>query len=504
MELAPSVQRRGSLLLPSLVFGLALVVVAASAAHTGVRATTALALVAAVAVYNYERLLAWRSLLALIVLSILFIPIKRYTLPAALPFNLEVYRIVVALVAVFWVASLLVDPAVRLRRSGLEAPLALYLLTIGLSWASNPARVSQIGLTYLLKELTFFLSYLLVYYMVVSLLRAPRDIDFVVTILAGGGALLGLLGVFESATGYNVFNHLSTFFPLLHETGALPDISRGGRLRIYGSAQHPIAYGAAIAMLIPLGIYKIQATHLKRWWVLTTFLVLGVAASRSRTAIIMLFIILLVYLLFRGREMKRFWPAIFPLLVVVHFALPGAIGTAYGSFFPSGGLVAEQKNANVGSGRLATLGPVLHSEFKPHPIVGEGFATRITSTPEPGEPAPNGPILDDAWLGVLLETGVVGAAAFVWVFARSLRRMGRVARRDRSPRGALLVAAMAAVASYGVGMLTYDATSFVQVTFLLYIILGLGMTTVLAPERGWDFARTKAGRRALPVTAGPL
>jgi hypothetical protein len=229
--------------------------------------------------------------------------------------------------------------------------------------------------------------------------------------------------------------------------------------------------------------------------VLTTLLFLGVAASRSRTAIVMMFIILLVYLLFRAREMKRFWPAVVPLLVIVHFALPGAIGTAYGSFFPSGGLVAQQQNATVGSGRLATLGPVLHSEFRPHPIVGEGFATRITGVPEAGEPAPNGPILDDAWLGVLLETGVVGAAAFVWVFARSLRRMGRVARRDRSPRGALLVAAMAALASYAVGMLTYDATGFVQVTFLLYIILGLGMTTVLSSDRGWDFARARAPLR---------
>jgi polysaccharide biosynthesis protein PslJ len=486
MELVPTSRRAGSVVFPSFVFVLALAVVGASAAHAQVRTTSALALIVAAAVVNYRRLLAWRSLIALIVLTILFIPIKRYTLPAALPFNLEVYRIVVAGVVVLWVASLLIDPALRLRRSGLEAPLGLYLLTIVLSWVANPTRVTEIGLTYLVKELTFFVSFLIVFYMVVSLLRAPRDIDFVVTVLAGGGAVLGFLGVIESATGYNVFNHLSTVFPLLRPTGSLPTIVRGGRLRVYGSAQHPIAYGAALAMLVPLGIYKIQSTGQRRWWALTGLIFLGVAASRSRTAIVMLAIILLIYLLLRGHEMKRLWPAILPLLVAVHFALPGAIGTAYGSFFPQGGLVAQQQDASVGSGRLATLGPVLHSEYRGHELVGEGFATRITGAPEAGEPAPNGPILDDAWLGVLLETGAIGAAMLLWVFLRSLRRMGGAARRDHSARGALLVAIMAAVASYGVGMFTYDATGFVQVSFLLYIMLALGMTTVLSSPQQWQ------------------
>ena len=32
----------------------------------------------------------------------------------------------------------------------------------------------------------------------------------------------------------------------------------------------------------------------------------------------------------------------------------------------------------------------------------------------------------------------------------------------------------AAVSGYGVGMLTYDALSFVQVTFVFFILLGIG------------------------------
>jgi O-antigen ligase len=199
----------------------------------------------------------------------------------------------------------------------------------------------------------------------------------------------------------------------------------------------------------------------------------------------MLLAIGIVYILLRPQQMKRFWPAIIPTLIIIHFALPGTLGTIKESFFPQGGIVAQQKNANVGSGRLATLGPALHSEFTPNPILGEGFGTRVT-TPDPVLAQPNGPILDDEWLGVLLEIGVVGTLALVWLFVRSLRRMGKAAKNDFSPRGWLLAATTAGVAGYGLGMFTYDAFSFIQVTFLLFIVLGIGAAALLWPSEQWE------------------
>src|SRR5262249_54858985 len=151
---------------------------------------------------------------------------------------------------------------------------------------------------------------------------------------------------------------------------------------------------------------------------------------------------------------------------------------------PQGGIVAQQKNANVGSGRLATLGPALDAEFIPNPVLGEGFGTRIT-TPDPVLAVPNGPILDDEWLGVLLETGLVGTAALAWFFVRALRRMGKAAKRDLSPRGWLLVATTAGVGGYALGMFTYDAFSFIQVTFLLFIVLGVGAAALRSSPDDW-------------------
>jgi polysaccharide biosynthesis protein PslJ len=432
-----------------------------------------------------ERPTIWPSLLALIVLVVLYIPIRRYTLPASLPINLEIYRVVVAIVLLAWVAALLVDPRIRLRRSGLDAPLAFFLMAILLSLAVNAHRVSVVSGD-VVKELSFFVSYVLVFYLVVSVIRRRSEIDFLVTFLAGGGATLAVAALVQAATGFNVFDHLTTVMPFLDfHTGEIPRLSRGGGLRAYASAQHPIALGAALCLLLPLAVYLARARHLRRWWVAAGLMALGVLVTRSRTPIVMFGVELFVYVVLRGRDARRLVPALVLALLAASVAVPGSIGTIKNAFLPKGGLVAEQKYSPVGSGRLATLGPALDHEFKPNPLAGEGFGTRVTA-PDAIVPVPNAPILDDQWLGVLLETGVVGTTALVWLFFRSFRLMGGAAKRDTSPRGWLLAGTSAAAAGYAAGMFLYDAFSFGQTTFLLLIVLGLGAAAALAPRSDWD------------------
>jgi hypothetical protein len=427
-----------------------------------------------------DRLGALHSLLALTILTILFIPIKRYTLPGGLPINLEMYRVVVALIFVVWVGALLVDPRIRLRRSRLDGPIFLFVCAILLSLGANLGRIDAVGGD-AIKAVSFFLSYILVFYLVVSVARRPREIDFLARILAGGGAVLAVMALVEAGTSFNVFDHLRTVLPFLQfHASEIPQLHRGGSLRAYASAQHPIALGAALCVLLPLAVYQARTSGRRRWWAAAAFMGLAVLVTRSRTPIVILGAEVFVYLLLRAREAKRLLPGLVLMLLVAYIAVPGSVGAIKDSFFPKGGLVAEQKFKPVGSGRLATLGPAVDQEFKPRPIVGEGFGTRVTR-PDARVPVPNAPILDDQWLGVLVETGVVGTFALAWLFLRSLRRMGGAAKRDMSPRGWLLAATTASAAGYAVGMFFYDSFEFVQVTFLLFIVLGLGAAAALSP-----------------------
>ena len=202
----------------------------------------------------------------------------------------------------------------------------------------------------------------------------------------------------------------------------------------------------------------------------------------------MMLVIALVFLWLRPVQTRRLWPALLPALVVVHFALPQTLGSFRAAFFPKGGLIAEQdtkaQNANQpnANGRLARVGPSL-DEWSHQPLLGEGFGSRLTDRNQATLPGVKlSQILDDQWLGSLLETGAVGAGALLWLFTRSIRRMRRVAREDDDADGWLAVALAASIYAFAVGMLTFDALGFVQVTILLFILLAFG--SVLVNLRG--------------------
>ena len=446
-----------------------------------------IALTAAAAV-AYRSALRWHILLSAMALIILFIPIKRYSLPADLPFELEPYRVFVAVLALAWGTSLLIDPRVRLRKSGIDVPVVLFILSILASVIANAGRITGGGLeAEVVKTLSFFMSFLVVFYLVVSVMRTRERIDVLVKTMTLGGAVVAVFAIIESRTGYNVFNYLGSVIPMLRFEDPGFDfeyLSRAGRLRVFASAQHPIALAAALVMLVPLAVY-LARTVARRWWLVAGLLTLGALATVSRTGVVMLMVVGLVFLALKPAETRRLWPFAIPAVLIVYFALPNTLGSFYSAFFPEGGLLAEQQavvasSEYASSGRLADVAPSLE-EFKHQPLFGQGLGTRIVSEEE-GGPAPNARILDNQWLSILLQIGLAGTLALVWLFMRFIRRCGRVAKRDPSPSGWLLTAVVASVASYAVGMFTFDAFSFIQVTFLLFILLGLG--AALLASRG--------------------
>jgi hypothetical protein len=423
-----------------------------------------------VGIIAYKPLLHWPTLLGVMLLTILLIPIKRYSLPGDLPFQLEPYRLLVAIVAGGWLVSLLVDPRVRLRGSGLGPPLFLMLFAALGSVVVNDARITSLGVeTKVVKELTFLVSFVIVLYLVVSVTKTWAAVDTLVKVGVAGAAFVAFLAIIESRTGFNPFNRLGQL-PFLNPMGEIDLQRRSGRFRAYASAQHPIALGAALVILIPPAVYLAHGLRQRRWWFAAALLALGALATLSRTSVLMLLVVALVFLWLRPKETKRLWPMLVPAVVVIHFALPGTIGSLRASFFPEGGLIADQSRSpgSRGQGRVADIAPTL-DQLSESPILGLGYGTRVVD----GE-TPNAQILDNQWLASLLETGIIGTFALLWLFCRAIRRLARAARADRAPPQSWLYASLAAsITAYAVGMLTYDAFSFIQATFLAYILLAL-------------------------------
>jgi hypothetical protein len=446
------------------------------------------------AVVSHRFLLRWEIQVALIVLTILLIPLGRYELPGALPFNLEPYRVLVAVVATGWCASLLADPALQWRKIGLFGPLLLFQLAILASLALNTDRIERHDiLPEVMKSFTLMASYLIALLLAASVVKTRDQLEVVIKTLVGGGAVVGLFALIQYRTGFNVFDHLGIIPVLDHVPGGLPgDLeARGGGDRVYASAQHPIALSAALVMLLPLGVYVGRRYGTRLWWMATA--VIGVAAfsTVARTGSTMLVAVLVVFIALKPREMLSLWKWALPFLIAVHFLAPGALGGLKSAFFPEGGLLAEQQSAHsaTSSNRLADAGPALR-EWWERPYVGYGFGTRIA---EPANPKNNALILDNQWLGLLLEVGLLGTIAFGWLLLRSVRRLGRAARADDSEHGWLLAALAASILSFGIGMITFDAFGFTQVTFLLFVMIGLAVPAIrLAKAPDGAQARARA------------
>jgi O-antigen ligase len=446
---------------------------------------------------SWRALTPWPRLLGAMILVIMFIPIRRYELPFSVGVQMEPYRLLVGLIVLGWIVSLLVDRRVRVRPTGFEGPLLLLFVTAVASEGVNMSRFHVVQAN-AIKALSFLLSFMLVFYVVVSVIRSEHTVERLSRVLVGSGAVVGLCTLYEARTGTNVFDGLHSVLPFLR-LQTLPYVGNDGRgYRAYASAQHPIALGAALVLLLPLAFYLIQKTRQKRWWLATALILLGALVTRSRTGVLMLVVIAIVYAVLRRRQVQRFWPAIFPLFVALHIAAPGTIGTIKGSFFPKGGISAltAEQNGNVGSGRIASLGPGL-KEWRQRPFLGEGYGSRIVDGPQA-----NAFILDDQWLTTLLEVGIFGALGWGWLFWRAIRRFGRAAKEDHSERGWLYVGLAAGVTGYAISMATYDAFAFIQVSFLLFLMLGFGVCVLR--ESGAEPATAAAPRGAgAAARAGP-
>jgi O-antigen ligase len=246
-----------------------------------------------------------------------------------------------------------------------------------------------------------------------------------------------------------------------------------------------------MAMLMPIAAYLAISRGQKRWWFALVLLLGGDFAGGSRTGVIGLVMIVVVFIWLRPRETLRCWPALIPALVVVHFVSPGALGGLQAAFFPKGGLINQQTQTYVGRGgvtedatRLSRLGPSMHEFWQHNPLFGEGYGTRVTGNLINGKPNPddNAQVLDDEWLTTFLETGLLGFFGWIWLFGRVIRRLGARAKLEHGlPEGWLPVALAGSVVAFASSMLTYDAFSFTQATFLVFVLMALAAVILMLP-----------------------
>jgi hypothetical protein len=431
-----------------------------------------------------EGWLSWNRALAALVLVVWLVPIKLYTLPVHLPFNLELYRLLLLALVLVWLGAA-VAGARPIAAGGLGRPALALAAVATLSVLANLHAIDGAGLqTQALKSLSYFVGFLLAYALVCSTVDGSRGVRVVTRAIVAGGGVVALAALYESRTRYNVFTHLHSWLPLLHPThAAAAGHVRSGQLRVVASAQHPIALGAALVLAVPLALWL--AAHARTrlrallGWAAAGLLLAGAVATVSRTVILMAVAMLAAGLVVRGREVARRWPLLLVLVLALHVAAPGSVTHLYRAFFPKQGLSTslDARSGAVGSGRLADLGPAARS-WQQAPFLGHGLGTggdagTVGAIVDPNSGVPI--VFDDQYLNSFVSIGALGLAAVVWFVWGAGGALVRRGRRRAGPDDDLIAAFGVSAVGFAAGMLTFDAFSFVQCTLLFFVIAALGL-----------------------------
>jgi hypothetical protein len=431
-------------------------------------------------------LVTWPNALAGLVLIVWLIPIKLYRLPVTLPFNLELYRVAVGVLLLAFVLGV-VTGRLPLTAAGHGLPLAalagVALVSQVVNWESlDPPG----GTPTALKSLSYFFSFFAVFLLVVAGIERLADAAHILGAVVVGAVIVSVAAMIESRTRSNLFDNLDDWVPFFVKEERDVLALRGGRLRVRASAQHPIALGAAVTMVIPIAIVLAQhaASRARSVALLVGagICALGALVTVSRTVVAMAIVMIAVGLLLRPHQVVRYWPVLIVLPPLAHAAAPGTLGGLYKSIFPSEGLVTGlQGRAGLGgSGRLADVGPGLDL-WRESPLVGHGLGYVATTTQSLVAGATQGAsgfviIFDNQYMSSLVMLGALGVAAAVWFVWGAAIKLALSARRHGEGFEADLVAACAiSCAGFAASMLFFDAFAFVQATLIFFVIAAVGL-----------------------------
>ncbi|MFD1715628.1 O-antigen ligase family protein [Amnibacterium flavum] len=423
-------------------------------------------------------LFSWQGLLNIFLLVVLFIPAKRVAIAIPLPFDLEVYRVVLVGLILAVVVSLLVDPKFRMREMKFQWLIGLMLGTMILSLGANAAPLTEQALAG--GSIGAILNFVLLsspFFLVRLLLSSVKVVDGVIALLSVGGAIIGIGAAIERLTHTNIFLLIGSIPGFQRLTEASEDFRSGGA-RAFGSAQHPIALGVLLCMLIPLAIY--QARHAewpqknkKLFWIVCAALMgVGVICTVSRTAYLVLALMALIAIIWRPGFLYKLVIIGAPMAALASLAAPQAVLSSLRSFLDPKSLIESQYASAgwTGSGRLADLGPSL-TEAARTPWFGTGPGSRIVTGPEA-----NAFILDNQMLGTLLEGGIVGSIAAILLLVVPTITLLVFARRQvaGSKYRDLGLALAASIAGYFLSLFFFDGFGFLQTLMMFFVLLALG------------------------------
>lgn len=428
--------------------------------------------------------------IAAFIVMLWLIPFDSAVLPLSLPLDATLDRPLLLALLALWAVTVSSNLG-SLGAGPLHWALAIFGLVAAISLVLGFETLNRLGeAETAVKKFALLLSYGLLFVVVASSIR-PAEVRRFVALIVGVASVAAVGVIVEYRTGFNPFYEWSQrVLPGVHAPEDIGTRDSIGRLTVVGPTSHPLAAAMMFALALPfalMGALSSPARRSRVLYALAAALLVGAAAATQRkTSLVVPAVCIAVLLAYRPRQMLRFAPAALVLVLLVANLAPGALRG-----------VADQLRPGAFSGVLTTKDRVsdydaIMPELANHPLVGRGYESYDQKRYR---------ILDNQYLSLAVNVGLLGVAAFVGVLLAGIALAHRCARSRAPDQARLGPAAAAAFAGLVIGSALMDTLALPQIPYLFCVIAALTAVSALSLERRRAPASAREHRRPLGLEA---
>jgi hypothetical protein len=419
------------------------------------------------------RVLPW--MIAVMMAIVWLVPFNVIQLSVSLPIDLKFDRLVLPFIIATWVLALAAGGpyAPRVRMTWIHVGVLAMMAFACLSLVIDARYLNQtLEFDTSVKKLTLLASYVSLFFIVASVVRRTEVHAFMSYTLALA-TLCAIGTIWEYRFQYNVFYSLSDqLLPSIFQVGTAESaaIDSIGRRIVRGPAELPLETVAMIAMGLPVALVRLigsDETRKRIMYGLAAALMLAAAiATYRKSAFIAPISVILALAYFRRRELLRLAPLGLVVAVAIPILSPGAIQSVAAQ------LSGKRLNVPTVSDRSSDYDAV-RPDVLTHLVFGRGHGSYEHTSYR---------ILDMELLRQLIEVGVLGLAAYLFMIG-AIVGVARRPIRARGPTDApVALAAAAAAVGFLVVSTLFDVMSFPHSPYLVLFMAALLAAVVTARE----------------------
>jgi hypothetical protein len=409
----------------------------------------------------------WLS--ALVVATVLLVPIDSETLPVPIPFDARPDRVLLVICFGLWALAVAVrapggPPGTRYRFGAIELLFVLFTAATVLSLAVNAAQlVIDAEASTAIKKLVLLVSYLAFYVLIVGTVRGS-EVPAFVRLVVVLGAIAAAGTIIEYATGRNLFFTVASVFAppgtSFSTTGALT--VSGGRPDVTGPARHGLAVSTMLAMILPLALVgAVFAQQVRDRWLYrlaAVLLFVGCLTTFRRSGVVLPFIASSAVIFGGGRRMLPLAAVFVTLLVVTPILAPGAVAEITSQFSSS-----NQSAQQSVEGRTADY-PAVIPDIKAKALTGRGFGSYIAKRYR---------FIDNEYIALAIETGAIGFFSYLALLLVSAGMALRTGLRRTGTASWIGLAVFGSVLAYMAANAFFDALAFPQAPYAFFLVVAL-------------------------------